>query len=397
MVTNSKIIGPTILSVALLTVMAGAAISPAIANIAKGFPSADPGLIKLVLTLPSLVVIPFALLSGRLCDFFGKRTVLLAGLILYLVGGLGGGFAGTIKVLLCCRALLGLSVGLIMPISTAIVSDFFEGEKAMQMMGWISASNNFGGMVAQMMAGIVATLSWRYAFGAYAMGFVAIGMVFFYLPEPARKNKAIDTAKKKLPIIIYLCGFAMFALMLVFYSVPVNLSFFIEKNGMGSAASSGMAFAMMTGSAFLMGIYFHRIKVALKHFAITAAISVMAGGFGILYLSNGIVPVFFGVALIGLGQGFLMPFILHSVRTSVDAAQSVSAMAIVSSMVFLGQFFSPIIIDSIGKRWMPVSQGSGSPFIVAFCMCIGGITLAVIQIIVTNNKNNKHPVKSKEI
>ena len=154
MVTDSKMIGPTILSVALLTVMAGAAISPAISNIAKAFSNASPGLIKLVLTLPSLVVIPFALISGRLCDAFGKRTMLLTGLILYLVGGLGGGFAGTIEVLLGCRALLGLSVGLIMPISTAIVSDFFEGGEAMQMMGWISASNHFGGMAAQMISGI---------------------------------------------------------------------------------------------------------------------------------------------------------------------------------------------------------------------------------------------------
>ena len=117
MVTDSKMIGPTILSVALLTAMAGAAISPVISNIARAFSNASPGRIKLVLTLPSLVVIPFALISGRLCDAFGKRTVLLTGLIFYLVGGLGGGFAGTIEVLLGCRALLGLSVGLIMPIS----------------------------------------------------------------------------------------------------------------------------------------------------------------------------------------------------------------------------------------------------------------------------------------
>jgi MFS family permease len=395
MATDSKIIGPTILSVALLTVMAGAAISPAIANIAKAFPIASPGLIKLVLTLPPLVVIPFALISGRLCDFFGKRTVLITGLILYLIGGLGGGFAGTIEVLLGCRALLGLSVGLIMPISTAIVSDFFDGEKAMQMMGWISASNHFGGMAAQMISGIVATLCWRYAFGAYAMGFVAIGMVFFYLPEPAKKIQAIGTAQKKLPIIIYLYVFAMFALMLVFYTIPVNLSFFIEENGMGNAASSGAAFAMMTGSAFLIGIYFRQIKVALKQFAIVAAISAMAAGLGTLYLANGIIPVFFGVGLIGLGEGFLLPLIFHSVRTSVDLSQSVSAMAIVSSMMFLGQFFSPIIIDSICKQWVPVSQGSGSPFVVACCMSITGIILAVLQIIVINN--NKHHVKPKEI
>ncbi len=389
-------IGPTILSVALLTVMAGAAISPAISNIAKAFSNASPGLIKLVLTLPSLVVIPFALISGRLCDAFGKRTMLLTGLILYLVGGLGGGFAGTIEVLLGCRALLGLSVGLIMPISTAIVSDFFEGGEAMQMMGWISASNHFGGMAAQMISGIVTTLCWRYAFGAYAMAFVAIGMVLLYLPEPAREKETIATTKMKLPIIVYIYAFAIFALMVVFYTIPVNLSFFIEKNGIGNAASSGMAFAMMTGAAFLVGIYFHRIQGVLKLFSVVMAIAAMAVGSGILFLADGIIPVFFGVASIGLGEGFLLPLIFHSVRTTVDSSQSVRAMAIVSSMMYLGQFFSPIIIDSIGKQWMPVSQGTGSPFIVACCMNMVGIILAVI-LIPSINKNNKHHIKTRKI
>lgn len=63
-----KRIGPTILSVSMLTVMAGAAISPAIASIAGAYSNASTDVIKLVVTLPSLMVVPFALISGRLCD-----------------------------------------------------------------------------------------------------------------------------------------------------------------------------------------------------------------------------------------------------------------------------------------------------------------------------------------
>lgn len=48
--------------------MAGAAISPAIASIAGAFPNASTDVIKLIVTLPPLMVIPFALISGRLCD-----------------------------------------------------------------------------------------------------------------------------------------------------------------------------------------------------------------------------------------------------------------------------------------------------------------------------------------
>lgn len=141
MTEHPERVGATILSVALLTVMAGAAISPVIANIAGAFPGAGHGVVKLVLTLPTLLVIPFAMISGRLSDFPGKKKVLLTGLFLYLVGVVGGGFSGTIETMLVFRALLGVSVGLIMPLSTAIVSDFFDGDHATKMMGRISASN----------------------------------------------------------------------------------------------------------------------------------------------------------------------------------------------------------------------------------------------------------------
>lgn len=53
---------------------------------------------------------------------------------------------------------------------------------------------------------------------------------------------------------------------------PVNLALFIENNGMGNAASSGVALAMVTGAAFLTGLWLHRIKAALKHLSVGDAI-----------------------------------------------------------------------------------------------------------------------------
>ncbi len=380
--TNNKKIVPAILSVALLTVMAGAAVSPAVATIAEAFPTTRPEIIKLVITLPPLMVIPFALLAGRLTDAFGKKRVLLTGLCLYLIGGVGGGFASTIEALLLCRALLGLSVGLIMPISTALVSDFFEGKKATQMMGWISASNHFGGMAAQILSGGLATLCWRYAFGAYGLACVAIAMVLFYLPEPDGKENAATASKPRLSIAVYLCAGAIFLLMLVFYTVPVNIALFIAKNNLGDAASSGMACALITGAGFVMGLCFQRIHTALNHFSVVAGIALMACGLGILSRADILPLVFLGVTLVGLGEGYLLPFIFHHVRRSVGSAQSVSAMAIVSSMMYLGQFSSPILIEKIGDPW--VSRSPGSPFLIACCLSIGATALILIHMLLTH-------------
>ncbi|WP_300668649.1 MFS transporter [Desulfoluna sp.] len=386
-------VAPAILSVALLTVMAGAAISPAVATIADAFSSTRPEIIKLVVTLPPLMVIPFALLAGRLTDAFGKKKVLLTGLWLYLIGGIGGGFASTIHVLLFCRALLGLSVGLIMPISTALVSDFFEGEKATRMMGWISASNHLGGMAAQILSGALATLCWRYSFGAYGLACVAIAMVLFYLPEPAGKKRPCTSPKPRLSVPVYLCAGAIFLLMLVFYTVPVNIALFIAKTGMGDASSSGMACAFITGGGFVMGLCFQRVYTALKYFSVVVGIALMACGLGFLSGAETLPPVFFGVALVGLGEGYLLPYIFHCVRTSVDVDQSVSAMALISSMMYLGQFSSPLLIDKIGSHWM--AQTTGSPFLVA-CWLSSAAAALVLLLIVLIHKSDSHLAKPKE-
>ena len=70
----------TILSLSVVTVMAGAAVGPALGVIAAYFSDADPLMIKLIITIPSLFIIFNVVCVQRHCeqDFFqnnrGRRT-----------------------------------------------------------------------------------------------------------------------------------------------------------------------------------------------------------------------------------------------------------------------------------------------------------------------------------
>ena len=144
-----------ILSISLITVMAGATISPALGSISEAFPEANETSIKLINTLHALFIIPFTFISSRLTKRVSKKSVLAAGLILYVIGGLGGAFAPTLWLLLVSRAVLGIAVGLIMPISTSLIPDFYEGKEKTVMMGRVSASNQLGGIISIVLAGIL--------------------------------------------------------------------------------------------------------------------------------------------------------------------------------------------------------------------------------------------------
>jgi len=228
---KEKMLKPTILSVSLLTIMASAAISPALGKIRAAFPEADPTLIKMILTLPALLIIPFSLISGKLVQKFKKKTMMIVGLVIYLVAGFGGAFAQTIVQLLIIRGILGIGVGIIMPLSTTLIGDFFNGEQRKKMMGLAGSVQNLGGVIFQIGAGFLTLISWRWAFAVYTIALLILILITLFLPEPPREDSGEVPGSKpsnKLPFGVYVIAFLCVLNMVVFYVMPTNLAMLLE-------------------------------------------------------------------------------------------------------------------------------------------------------------------------
>ncbi len=374
----------SILSISLLTIMASAAISPALGVISEAFPHISPTFIKLIITLPSMLIIPFSFISGKLTDFFNKKTVLYMGLITYLTGGIAGGFTSDITTLLIFRALLGVGVGLIMPISTALIADFFKGEEASQMTGWATASSNLGGIIAVIFSGWLATFSWRYSFGVYLLGVFALIFVKFFLPEPEKKSDKTNSTKK-LPVVTYMASLAAFLMMTSFYAVPTNIAIFLKTNNLGNANTAGITLAIVTSAAFVAGIALIRVQKIFKKLMLPFQMALMSSGFGILSISGSLSTVVIGVTLIGFSFGNLYPMILLLIVRGVPREQNVRAMAIVSSCIFFGQFFSPVFFDTAGALF----GNTDIKFIFVLNAYLIGVTTLVFLIKINHGKGKK--------
>ncbi|MGJ9385314.1 MFS transporter [Salipaludibacillus sp. CF4.18] len=345
---NKVLLKMAILSVSLLTVMAGAAISPALGDIALAFPDVSETTIKFILTLPSVMIIPFIFISSHLTRRFSKKHILFAGMFFYLIGGLGGGFASSIELLLLCRAILGIGVGLLMPISTALVADFFDGEERTTTMGQVSAANNLGGVALFLMSGFLAAISWRMAFSVYSLVIVAAIIVFFYLPTTKPEKDTPGMTRAPLPKKLYAYGAAMFFIVLAFYSIPTNMALFIQEEGIGNSQSAGMVISIATAAGFFAGIFLGKVKRLFKTYFVAIQLLLMGSGFFIIAVSNHLVLIGLGVGFMGFGFGSILPTVFDQVSRQVPKSQTVQAMAIVTSMLFFGQFSSPIFLDGIG-------------------------------------------------
>lgn len=345
----NKMLKPTIISISMATVMAGAAISPALGLIAKAFPNASPTMIKLILTAPSLMIIPFSFLSSYLTSKLRKRTIIMIGLVIYLIGGIVPQFAPTIEMILAFRLILGAGVGLLMPLAMSLISDYYTGKERTRMMGYNSAFSNFGGIITMLLAGWLATFGWRIPFNVYFLGLIIFGLVFLFLPKGEIQKPEHQEHKTKVPLTVYGYALAMGGIMLAYYSIATNIALYMEQNSLGGAALAGTVVSFTTIGGMITSLLLVRIELTLKRLVIPVMLFGMGIGFVMLAFTNSVPIVMISVCLVGFGQGSLFPLIVIKALDRVPPHQADQAVALTSSFTFLGQFLSPIVLDGIGK------------------------------------------------
>lgn len=178
-----KTLTVSILSLSLLTVMAGAAVAPALGVIQAHFSDTNPLFVQMIISVPALFIVITNFIFPKLCKVFSAKTLVLMGLLLYTAGGCASGLFDNIFAVLVMRALVGIGVGIIMPLSTGLLSYYFPPEKQVGLMGYSSAMNQMGGVIATLLSGLLANISWRVSFLVYLMGLISIVLCLFYLPN----------------------------------------------------------------------------------------------------------------------------------------------------------------------------------------------------------------------
>lgn len=134
-------------------------------------------------------------LFGRLSDRHGRKPFILAGLFSYAAISPGFIWADTVALLALARFLHGIAGGLILPIAQAYVGDISpEGEEG-KWMGYANAAFFSGFGFGPLLGGVV-TRYYGMNLAFFSMGglsLLAFFIALFFLPEVARKHKAVPS------------------------------------------------------------------------------------------------------------------------------------------------------------------------------------------------------------
>lgn len=131
------------------------------------------------------------LFQGPLSDAFGRRPVILIGLLVYVVASVGAALSTSIELLVAFRVLQGLSAGAGSIVGRAIARDLFEGAQAQRLFSHIQMIFAIAPAVAPVFGGwLHETLPWQSVF-VFLTVFALIQLVasYFFLPESLARDK----------------------------------------------------------------------------------------------------------------------------------------------------------------------------------------------------------------
>ncbi|MEH7177128.1 MFS transporter [Neobacillus vireti] len=356
------------------------------ADIIKAFPEYDPTIVMLVATFPGLIQIVPALFYGKLTKAFKKKTLLLVGLTLFIVGGTLPTFIDSLPLIIAMRGLLGLGVGITMPLSIDVITDFFEGRERDFLIGFgTSTIACIGAIFFQLGGGILAdSFGWQYGFLTYLFPIWILAITMLYLPEPKKKQQteAKTNAKVKLPKAIYwVCLGQVFYSGLIFGYVT-NISVVIQGDQLGNATEAGLAISVFTFGTLLAGMAFGKIKHALPNFYLPVGVLVTGLGMAICYYSPTLTMIFIGSVIGGFAMGIGIP----GVFTKVSELTPVGAPPQVG-LVVVGQGLGGIL----GPFGFQVVQNIFNQDIGRFPLAISAVGLIILALIwaVTVKKPNR--------
>src|SRR3989442_1327383 len=131
------------------------------------------------------------LLGGRAADILGRRRVFIAGIILFSLASLLGGFATTQAWLLGARALQGVGAAVVAPAALSPATTTFpEGPPRNRAMG-VYAAMSIGGAAVGLIAGgpLTTHLSWRWGlFVNVPLGAAVAPLAPRALADPPRRG-----------------------------------------------------------------------------------------------------------------------------------------------------------------------------------------------------------------
>lgn len=199
---------------------------------------------------------------GPVSDKYGRKSVLAAGMLIFMAGGVASIFSPTIGFFIACRLVQGIGASTGYFLARTMPADVSQGRALAKIMALIGAINGVAPASAPVVGGLVAhRLGWRSIFiflTAMAAALLLVGR---------RLKESLPPSRRATGSLLH--TFAGYGLLL-------RQKKFMTHTGLKGAAL-GLLFAYIGSAPFIMQTHYHYSDIAFGLFMGFNALFVVAG------------------------------------------------------------------------------------------------------------------------
>lgn len=352
--------------------------------------SASASEIQLSMSAYFVAVAVSQLFWGPLSDQFGRRPVIIAGMILFVIGSILCLVAPTIEALIAARVLQAAGGCTGMVLGRAIVRDLYGPRQSASMIGYVTMGMAVMPTIAPAVGGLLDEFyGWQGGFFLLLLfGIAVLAATVFYLPETKKDRVSVGPGEvlRSYRVLTKEPLFWSYALTAAFsaltYFAYLGGAPFISAQLLSlSAAEMGFYF-MFVALGYIVGNFisgrfserFGLYPMIVAGTLIGALAVGLIGGFayfGIVTAASLFLPMF----VLGLGNGVCLPSAISG-AVSVRPELSGSASGLVASLqvgmgAIAGSLVAWLFADSFlaGSPWSMIlimALGIGASLIAAF-------------------------------
>ncbi|WP_120246525.1 MFS transporter [Halopiger aswanensis] len=307
-----------LLLINVLPPLGTALLSPVLGSLVKplGASTANIGLLLSTFTAPAIFVIPVA---GVVSDRYGRRPVLIFGLLWFGLTGTAIALVSTFEAALMLRFLQGIGFAALTPIIITSLGDLYTGTKEATAQGLRFSGSGLSQTVFPLAAGVLVGMAWQYPFLLYAVAFPIAAIVYVWFEEPIEPTSDDDSPTDFREQLSDLCTLVAHrrAWSMVVARGSANLAWFgfLTYNSIlivdvlgGTPAQAGLLAALASLTYALAATQAGRIADLFddRVYPLIASNTSMGVGLALVFLATSLAVAAIGVVLMGIGFGLVL-------------------------------------------------------------------------------------------
>ncbi len=332
------------------------AVVPIFGNLYSVFPQVN--LVNAIVSMPSLVGIPFCFIGGILCDKSNKKYVMTVGFALFTISAVFGCAVENVYYMLIMRNIAtGVAWGLTSSAAVSIIAEMFVDEKTRGTVnGLYNSIMTLIGATMSMVSGIMAVSGWQNAFRTYLPAIPVLILLILFLPSlpakkeisvPASKEKELNTENSKslnwliplLPLLLQI-----FFIGACYYVIAFMISVYVADTGIGNEAFTGSLASIGTICSCIASATFGFIYKKLNKATPLPSFAVIGAGFLVMAAFPSKAVALAACGIMGAAWGIFYSFSVTECTVVVPEEKQGIAIGIVGAFIGLASFLCSYLV-----------------------------------------------------